>query len=250
MSGPIGPDAWLLAALFFAAALLYSSVGHAGASAYLAAMSLVGVAATVMRPTALVLNLFVATIVVVRFARAGHLPWRNLLPLAAGSIPLAFIGGTIELPGELYRPLVALVLLAGAWRLATTQGGTDLAEHPGVPTLPGLVAGATIGLLAGLTGTGGGIFLTPLLVLLAWTGTRDAAGLSGAFILVNSLAGLGGLLIGGFTLPTAIPLWVASVVAGGSIGAWLGAARFSVLGLRRVLAAVLVVAAVKLVFFP
>jgi uncharacterized membrane protein YfcA len=248
--GPIGPDAWLLAALFFAAALLYSSVGHAGASAYLAAMSLVGVAVTVMRPTALVLNLFVATIVVVRFARAGHLPWRNLVPLAAGSIPLAFIGGTIELPGELYRPLVALVLLVGAWRLATTSTATDLAEHPGVPTLPGLVAGATIGLLAGLTGTGGGIFLTPLLVLLAWTGTRDAAGLSGAFILVNSLAGLGGLLIGGFTLPTAIPLWVASVVAGGSIGAWLGAARFSVLGLRRVLAAVLVVAAAKLVFFP
>ncbi|MDQ4034625.1 MAG: TSUP family transporter, partial [Chloroflexota bacterium] len=106
------PDALLLAALFFAAALLYSSVGHAGASAYLAAMALVGVAPSTMRPTALVLNLFVASIVVVRFARAGHLPWRELVPLAAGSIPMAFVGGSIDLPAEVYRPLVALVLLA------------------------------------------------------------------------------------------------------------------------------------------
>ena len=126
----------LLAALFFAAALLYSSVGHAGASAYLAAMALVGLPPDVMRPTALVLNLFVAGIVVVRFTRAGHLPWRELLPLVLGSIPAAFIGGGIELPGEIYRPLVAIVLLAGAWRLATAPAaGEDVPA--GVPLLPG-----------------------------------------------------------------------------------------------------------------
>lgn len=244
------PDALLLAALFFAAALLYSSVGHAGASAYLAAMALVGVAATTMRPTALVLNLFVASIVVVRFVRAGHLPWRELVPLAAGSIPMAFVGGSIDLPGEVYRPLVALVLLAGAWRLATATQATDAANHPGVPLVAGLAAGAGIGMLAGLTGTGGGIFLTPLLVLAAWTGTREAAGLSGAFILVNSIAGLGGLLTGGIGLPAALPLWIGSVVAGGAIGSWLGAARFSILNLRRALALVLVLAAAKLVLLP
>lgn len=243
-------DAFILAALFFAAALLYSSVGHAGASAYLAAMALVGVSASTMRPTALVLNLFVATIVIVRFARAGHLPWRNLVPLAAGSIPMAFLGGSIDLPGEVYRPLVAVVLLAGAWRLATAIARPDGEERPGVPFLPGLAAGATIGVLAGLTGTGGGIFLTPLLVLAAWTGTRDAAGLSGAFILVNSIAGLAGLVTGGVSPPPAIPLWVASVVAGGLIGSWLGAGRFSILNLRRALALVLVLAAAKLVFLP
>lgn len=243
-------DAFILAALFFAAALLYSSVGHAGASAYLAAMALVGVSASTMRPTALVLNLFVASIVIVRFARAGHLPWRNLVPLAAGSIPMAFIGGSIDLPDEIYRPLVAVVLLAGAWRLATATAATDDEERPGVPFVPGLLAGATIGLLAGLTGTGGGIFLTPLLVLAAWTGTRDAAGLSGAFILVNSISGLAGLLMGGVTLPQAIPLWVASVVAGGLIGSRLGATRFSILNMRRALAFVLVLAAAKLVFLP
>ncbi|MGH2402537.1 MAG: TSUP family transporter, partial [Candidatus Limnocylindria bacterium] len=124
------------------------------------------------------------------------------------------------------------------------------AEHPGVPLLAGVAAGAGIGLLAGLTGTGGGIFLTPLLVLAAWTGTREAAGLSGAFILVNSIAGLGGLLTGGVGLPSAIPLWIGSVVAGGAIGSWLGAARFSILNLRRALAFVLVLAAAKLVLLP
>jgi hypothetical protein len=242
-------DTLLLAALFFAAAVLYSSVGHAGASAYLAAMALVGLAPEVMRPTALVLNLFVASIVVVRFSRAGHLPWRQLGPLVAGSIPAAFLGGGIELPGEIYRPLVAGVLVAGAWRLATAGPGED-GTASGVPLVTGVAAGAAIGLLAGLTGTGGGIFLTPLLVLTGWTTTRDAVGLSGAFILANSLAGLAGLLTGGFGLPQALPLWIVSVVAGGLIGSWLGAARFSILGLRRVLAVVLVVAAGKLVFFP
>jgi len=243
-------EAIILAALFFAAALLYSSVGHAGASAYLAAMALVGVSATTMRPTALVLNLFVATIVIVRFARAGHLPWRNLVPLAAGSIPMAFVGGSVDLPDEVYRPLVAMVLLAGAWRLATAAPPSDDEERPGVPLVAGVAAGASIGLLAGLTGTGGGIFLTPLLVLAAWTGTRDAAGLSGAFILVNSIAGLAGLLTGGVSLPPAIPFWVASVAAGGLIGSWLGAGRLSILNLRLALASVLVLAAAKLVFLP
>jgi uncharacterized protein len=246
----MAPEIVLLALLFFAAATLYSSVGHAGASAYLAAMALVGVAPETMRPTALVLNLFVASIVIVRFSRAGHLPWRDLVPLAAGSVPMAFLGGSIDLPGEVYRPLVALVLLAGAWRLWTARAPTDCEQHPGVPILPGIATGAAIGLLAGLTGTGGGVFLTPLLVLAAWTSTRDAAGLSGAFILINSVSGLAGLVIGGVSLPPAIPVWVAAVVAGGLIGSWLGAARFSILNLRRALAAVLVVAAMKLVFFP
>jgi len=241
----------LLAALFLAAALLYASVGHAGASAYLAAMALVGVAPETMRPTALALNVFVATIVVIRFSRAGHLPWRNLVPLVIGSIPMAFVGGTIDLPAEIYRPLVALVLLLGAWRLAIS-GSTERsdAEAAGVPPLLGVASGAGIGLLAGLTGTGGGIFLTPLLVLAGWTRTRDAAGLSGAFILANSVSGLIGLAVSGVTLPSALPIWIGVVAVGGLIGSWLGARRFSILSLRRVLAVVLVLAAAKLVFLP
>jgi len=246
----VSPEDLLLAALFLAAAILYSSVGHAGASAYLAAMALVGVSQATMRPTALVLNLFVASIVIARFWRAGHLPWRQLAPLAIGSVPMAFVGGSIDLPTEIYRPLVAAVLLVGALRLATATPPADDERRPGVPWLPGIAAGAVIGLVAGLTGTGGGVFLTPLLVLAAWTATRDAAGLSGAFILVNSISGLAGLLIGGFSLPSAMPLWIGAAALGGLIGSWLGAARFSVLSLRRALAAVLVVAAAKLAFLP
>jgi hypothetical protein len=145
---------------------------------------------------------------------------------------------------------VAAVLLVGAWRLATAPPPADDETRPGVPWIPGILSGAAIGLLAGLTGTGGGIFLTPLLVLAGWTGTRDAAGLSGAFILVNSIAGLAGLLGAGMTLPPVLPLWIGAVAAGGLIGSWLGAARYSVLNLRRALAFVLVLAAAKLVFFP
>lgn len=246
----VTPDALLLVALFFAAALLYASVGHAGASAYLAAMALVGMGQETMRPTALVLNLFVASIVVVRFARAGHVRWPNVVPLVTASIPMAFVGGLIDLPGQLYRPLVALVLVTAAVRLASSAADTTEGPRPGVPWPAGLAAGGVIGLLAGLSGTGGGIFLTPLLVLAGWTATRDAAGLSGAFILVNSVAGLAGLLASEAILPPAIPLWVAAVVAGGFIGSWLGAARFTVLRLRRVLAVVLLVAAAKLAFLP
>src|ERR687892_1797500 len=242
-------EAWLLAALFLAAALLYASVGHAGASAYLAAMSLVGVAPDVMRPTALVLNVLVATIVVLRFRRAGFLELRPLLPLVAGSIPMALIGGSIDLPDVVYRPLVAIVLLVGAWRLAL--GGRaddpDATAIPRIPLVAGVASGAAIGALAGLTGTGGGIFLTPLIVLAGWGGARHAAGLSGAFILANSVSGITGLLLAGTaTWSPALPVWLGAVLIGGFIGAELGSTRFSVLGLRRVLAFVLVLAAAKL----
>jgi uncharacterized protein len=247
------PEAWLLAALFLAAALLYAGVGHAGASAYLAAMALVGVAPDVMRPTALTLNVLVATIVVVRFRRAGFLELRPLIPLVAGSIPMALVGGSIDLPDAVYRPLVALVLLVGAWRLATSggSGGPEETETPRVPAVAGVASGAAIGMLAGLTGTGGGIFLTPLLVLAGWSSARHAAGLSGAFILANSVSGIAGLIIAGSgTWAPALPLWLGAVFVGGVIGAELGSARYSVLGLRRVLAVVLLLAAAKLVFLP
>jgi uncharacterized protein len=237
----------LLALLFFGAAILYASVGHAGASAYLAAMALVGTEQSVMRPTALTLNLFVASIVTYRFARAGHLQLRPLLPLVIGSAPFAFLGGTISLAPELYRPLLAVVLTIGALRLAVLTPQGDLIK-PGVPWLPALFAGAGIGLLAGLSGTGGGIFLTPLLVLAGWTATRQAAALSGAFILVNSVAGLAGILGSAQALPAPLPVWVGAVAAGGLIGSYLGAQRLTVLTLRRVLAAVMVIAAAKFLF--
>lgn len=243
------PEAILVAVLFLVAAVLYSSVGHAGASAYLAAMALVGMAPEVMRPTALVCNLLVASIVVVRFGRAGHLPWRQLAPLVLASVPAAFVGGLIQLPGDQYRSLVAIVMLMGALRLFTARFGAE-PMHTRVPWPAGLLAGGAIGVLAGLSGTGGGIFLTPFLVFAGWAPTREAAGMSGAFILANSIAGLTGLLTGGLQLPPELPFWVLAVGVGGLMGSWIGAERFSIFQLRRALAVVLVIAAVKLVFLP
>ncbi len=244
------PDPWLLAVLFLAAAALYGSVGHAGASAYLAAMALTGVAPEVMRPTALVLNVLVAGIVTLRFARAGYLRPMALLPFVAGSVPAAFIGGGLTLPAEVYRPLVGVVLILAAGRFGMTASRAAEESPLRAPWPAALVVGVGIGLLAGLTGTGGGIFLTPLLLVAGWAGTRFAAGSSAAFILVNSMAGLAGNLSSVGSLPDALPLWLGAVAVGGIIGSELGSRRLPVPGLRRALAVVLLVAGLKLIFLP
>ena len=240
----------LLAALFLVAALLYGSVGHAGASAYLASMALVGVAPEVMKPTALVLNILVASIVTIRFARAGYVRPLALLPFLVGSVPAAFIGGGLTLPTTLYRPLVGAVLLVAAARFGWTASNAG-ADFPPRAPWPGAVAsGAGIGLLAGLTGTGGGIFLTPLLLAAGWAGTRFAAGTSAAFILANSVSGLAGNLASVGSLPPAIPLWLGAAAVGGAIGSQLGSRRMPAPWIRRALAVVLLVAGLKLIFLP
>lgn len=240
----------ILAVLFFVAALLYGSVGHAGASAYLASMALVGIAPDVMKPTALVLNILVASIVTFRFARAGYVRPRAFLPFLLGSIPAAFIGGGLTLPTTVYRPLVGAVLLVAAARFGwtATRAGDDF--PPRAPWPGAVASGAGIGLLAGLTGTGGGIFLTPLLLAAGWAGTRFAAGTSAAFILANSISGLAGNLASVGSLPPAIPLWLGAVAVGGAIGSQLGSRRMPAPWIRRALAAVLLVAGLKLIFLP
>lgn len=240
----------VLAVAFFVAAILYASVGHAGASAYLAAMGLVGVAPQTMRPTALALNILVASIVTVRFHLAGQVAWRAVLPFVIGSIPMAFIGGGLTLPTGVYKPLAGVVLLAAAARLAWTSGRAAAQEEPPprVPFVPAVGVGGAIGLLSGLVGTGGGIFLTPLLLFLRWSGTRAAAGISAAFILANSISGLLGNVAAVATLPPALPIWLIAVAAGGLVGAEAGARRLGTVGFRRALAAVLLVAGLKLIF--
>lgn len=243
-------DALLLALLFAAAAILYGSAGHAGASAYLAAMALVGTAPGVMKPTALVLNILVAGIVTVRFGRAGFVRPRAILPFIVGSVPAAFVGGALTLPANLYRPLIGAVLLVAAARFGWTAGraGPDFPPKAPVPAAVG--SGAGIGLLAGLTGTGGGIFLTPLLLAAGWAGTRFAAGSSAAFILANSISGLAGNLASVGSLPPATPLWLGAVAFGGVIGSELGARRLPGPWVRRALAVVLLLAGLKLIFLP
>ncbi len=233
------------AALLALAALAYSTVGHAGASGYLAVMALLGTPAATMRPTALLLNLVVATIGTIQFARAGHFRWSLFWPFALTSVPAAFLGGRLTLPESVYGAVVGSVLLLSALRLVITRkfaGATAQSPRRGVA----LVAGAALGLLAGLTGVGGGIFLSPLLLLCGWADMRTTAATSVAFILVNSIAGLLGQLPIGDALPETLPLWVAAVVLGGAVGATLGSRRLPTQALRIVLAGVLVVAGGKM----
>ena len=236
-----------LTALLFCAATLYSAVGHAGASGYLAAMALFGVSPAVMKPAALCLNILVSSMVTLRFARAGLLPWRQLWPFALGSVPLAFFGGTVQLTAHIYRPLLGCILVITAVRMLVA-GDTKGDRNPQPPPLwLALATGAGIGLLAGLTGTGGGIFLSPLLLLAGWATTRQAAGLAAAFIWLNSVAGLAGTMATVGQIPADIVWWAAAVIAGGMVGSELATKRLPPDKLRKVLAVVLAIAGIKLV---
>jgi uncharacterized membrane protein YfcA len=248
------PDEVLLAAIFLGAAILYSSVGHAGASAYLAAMGLLGVEPDVARPTALALNIVVASFVTFRFWQRGYVAWRSLLPFVIGSVPLAFIGGTLPISGALYKQLVGGVLIVAAIQLARTAARAASADtghaEPRVPTIPALGIGAAIGLLSGLTGTGGGIFLSPVLLIAGWAETRAASGMAAGFILANSISGLAGNVARLGSLPPSLPIWLLAVIVGAVVGSELGSRRARTLQLRTALSVVLVIAGLKLIFFP
>ena len=236
-----------VAALMAVAAALYSSVGHGGASAYLAIMALFAVAPETMRPTALTLNLVVATFAAIRFAVNGQTNWRLLAAFSVAAVPAAFLGGGIDLAPAIYRPLVGVVILLAAVRLFWQP--ERLAERPIRPpslalTLP---AGAGLGLLAGLTGTGGGIFLSPLIILLGWENARKTSGVAAAFILLNSAAGLLGNLASVQRLPPELPILAGAVFAGAVLGSWLGASRLPRHRLLQALAVVLVIAGLKMV---
>jgi uncharacterized membrane protein YfcA len=237
-----------LTALIFLAAALYSSVGHAGASGYLAAMAFAGLAPETMRPTALALNVLVATIATVRYARAGHFDWRTFWPFALASVPFAFLGGSLRLPAHLYKAAVGVILLLAAAELVRSARRVPEAEGDGhTPLAPALLVGAAIGLLSGLTGTGGGIFLSPVMLFAGWAGTRRTSGVSAAFILCNSVAGLAGAAVGWAALPDALPLWLGAAALGGLVGTQLGSRVLPVFAVRYALSAVLVVAGAKMV---
>jgi uncharacterized membrane protein YfcA len=242
----------LLAALLFAVAVLYSSVGHAGASGYIASMALLGFAPEQVRPTALALNLLVGGIGLFRWWRGGHVRWRNVLPFVLASAPSAFFAAQIRLPRESYSLLLGIVLLVAAFGVfrhaaRAEQEDRDTAGRR-VPWLPGLAVGAGIGVLSGLTGTGGAIFLTPLLLFAHWMPTREASGTSVAFVWINSVTGLAGLLHSGQSLPSMLPLWLGVVALGALLGTQLGLQWLPVRGLRRTLGVVLLIASAKLLF--
>lgn len=241
----------LIAALILIVATLYSTVGHAGASGYLAAMALFGVAPSVMKPTALTLNIVVASVGTVRFLRAGFFSWRTFWPFAAASIPAAFIGGWLTLPASVYKGIVGAVLLFSAVRIFFGAKRADDHETRPPKLAVALSWGAAIGLLSGLTGVGGGIFLSPLLLLMNWAKTKETSGVSVTFILVNSIAGLlGHGLFADYakvsTLPRMALIWGPLALIGGMIGTELGTRRLPIAGIRRWLSVVLVIAGAKL----
>ncbi|HUR88897.1 MAG TPA: sulfite exporter TauE/SafE family protein [Ramlibacter sp.] len=233
-------------ALLFLAALLYASVGHGGASGYLAVMALTGTAPAEMRFSALCLNVLVSAVATFRFYRAGAFSQQLFWPLVVTSMPMAFVGGSIALPMHYFKPLVGVVLLYSAWRsfmTAQTAGNVEI-RPVRWPVL--VIIGAVLGLLSGLTGVGGGIFLSPLLIFFRWAQTRTVSGIAAAFILVNSLAGLAGQMTGSYSVPDELPLWLAVVFFGGFIGATLGSRRLGNPAIQRLLALVLLVAGAKM----
>jgi uncharacterized protein len=233
--------------LFFIGAALYASVGHGGASSYLAVMALFSLPPDVMKPTALALNILVAGVATFRFHRAGLFTWNLFWPFAVVSIPAAYLGGATTLPGRWYKVLVGVVLLyAAVWMFRSALRSMSVVVRRG-PLWAALVSGAVIGFLAGLSGVGGGIFLSPLLLYLGWAETRETSGIAAPFILVNSIAGLLGHLSSVEQLPPAIPLWAVTAVAGGWIGASYGSRAAPAPLLRQLLSLVLVVAGLKLI---
>jgi len=234
-----------LLALIFAAAVLYSSVGHGGASGYLAVMALLGLSPLLMKPAALCMNVAVAGLVFVRLTRAGYFDGRLFLPFALGSIPLAVVGGAWTLPETGYRILVGLALLLAAARLFVEPRDSTACARP--PVWAALSIGGALGLLSGLTGVGGGIYLSPLLLFLRWTHMRSNAALASAFILVNSLAGLVGYVLAGKPWPPGISGYIAAAFAGGVLGSELAVRRLAPVHLKKLLGVVLVIAGTKLI---
>lgn len=240
---------WLLPALFLIA-VLYSSVGHGGASGYLALLVLAGYARPDITPVVLLLNIAVASTAWLHYARAGYFSAQLLFPLVITSIPAAFLGGMIPLSERLYSALLGFTLLIAALRFLFLKRILNPEETTGTLCSKrwSLPLGALLGLLAGMVGVGGGIFLSPLLLFLRWADAKKTAAISAAFIVLNSISGLSAHLLQGTTIDWALFSSVAATIfIGGFVGSFLGAWRLSLLSLQQLLGSVLAIASFKLI---
>lgn len=235
--------------LLFVIAFLYASVGHGGASGYLALMAIFSITPEVMKPTALLLNLFVSLVSFTQFYRGRFFSWKIFLPLAVASVPMAFIGGLVMVDGVFYKKILGVLLLIPVARFLFFAN-TPVEDTKQPNTTLSLLIGAIIGLLSGLIGIGGGIILSPVLLFLKWTDQKRTAAISALFIFVNSLSGLGGQLTRGVTFNADMIWYVVIAFGGGLLGAYFGALRFKQTVLKNVLAMVLLLAVYKLLFTP
>lgn len=240
-----------LSLIFAVTAALYASVGQAGGTGYVAVMGLLHYSPDVIKPTALALNILVAGIGCLRFAREGRLTWRSCYPFAILGAPFSVIGGATHLPPTLYQPVVGVLLLLAAvhmMRSASSAVQRDAAAAAYPPFFPALLAGGAIGFVSGMTGVGGGIFLAPLVLAFGWIETRQAAAISAVFNLLNSAAAMAGVWATMPGLPSALPWWLAAVAIGGFAGSWLGARYLPAKALRIILAVLLLTAGLRMVF--
>ena len=233
--------------LLFLVAFFYASVGHGGASGYLALMTIFGMAPEVMKPTALLLNLFVSACAFLQFYRADYFNWKLFLSLSLLSIPMAFLGGLIIIDATAYKKILGVLLLLPIARFFFFSG-KDITEQKKFNLPFALVIGACIGFLSGMIGIGGGIILSPVLLSLRWANIKQTAAISALFIFVNSLAGLSGQRVNGVQFSKEMMLFTLIAFAGGLAGAYFGALRFRTSLLRNRLATVLLVAVFKLIF--
>ena len=227
------------------AAILYSSVGHGGASGYLAVMALFGMEPAMMKPAALTMNIFVTLLVLARMSKAGHFNWRLFTPFIITSMPMAFIGGAYTINASAYKIIVGIALLLAMVRMAWKSNDDYELKIPSTPVA--MTVGGLIGFISGLTGVGGGIFLSPLLLLFHWTHMRGSAAIAAGFILLNSIAGLAGFATTDQHWPAGIPVLVVAAVVGGLIGSELGVRRLAPIKLRKTLALVLAIAGIKMI---
>ena len=243
------PNTLLIAGCLFLGAVLYTSVGHAGASAYIAIMTLFDLPPLVIKPTALTLNIFVSSYTSFRFIRSNYFKKSLFVYLIIGSIPAAFIGGHINLPGHIYKPIIGILLLISGTRFLIQALQIDQ-PHRSFNVVKAVTIGSVIGLLSGITGTGGGIFLSPLIIWLGWVSVKQASGTVAAFIFVNSIAGLLGNFQSTRSLPSELPIFLIAVLLGAFIGTRFGISKFSSTAIKRALGFVLLIAGAKFIFAP
>jgi uncharacterized membrane protein YfcA len=238
---------WLFLIILPIIAFLYASVGHGGASGYLALMAIFSFAPETMKPTALLLNLFVAAIAFYHYYKAGYFNMKLFLYFAIASIPLAFLGGTIEVDAFIYKKILAVLLIFAILKMLNIFGKESILIKD-VKLWQSLIVGGIIGFFSGLIGIGGGIILTPIILLLHWGKMKEAAAVSALFIWVNSASGLAGQLTNGVSLSSQAFLLVAIALVGGFFGSYYGSKKFNNKLLRYMLAFVLIIASVKLFF--
>jgi uncharacterized membrane protein YfcA len=227
-------------------AFLYSSVGHGGASGYLALMALFSFQPSLMKSSALILNIFVSITSFIQFYRAGHFRWKLFYPLALASVPMAFLGGTMVISDSLYKKMLAICLVLAIFRMLMKPQNDDTQKEASF--MGSLAIGGIIGLLSGMLGIGGGIILSPILILLNWANLKQTAAISALFIFVNSMAGFAGLLSKGFQPNTQIYTWLTVAFVAGLCGSYFGSRKFNVPTLRYTLAGGLIIACLKLIF--